>query len=393
MKQNNLLVVLRAVREHGPTVRQSIRAITSMSWGTIASSVQELCDKKLIKEQEKVNTGVGRRPTEIDLDVDHYRVLGLRIGSASIKAVLLDIKGKRLHECSIPTDSPEEGKSVIDLMYEAIDRTIEQGCARTSVLAGIGVAVPGALDLEAGVCLFAPRHPELTDMPLRKLLEERYGIPCFLDHVNNCAALGERWFGRGKDSSSFLCMLLGTGISAGIFINDDIFRGANSTAGEVGHISIDKAGKKCLCGKKGCLETYASGPAIAARAREEAATKGGARLLELAGGDLNNITAETVSLAARAGDKTAIKIYGEIGRYLGRAISDLINLFNTECIILCGRVSLASEFFLESLESTVRENAWPYSQKKILVSELDDSATMGGAAMVLREIYEKGLLL
>jgi len=392
MKRNNQLTILRAIQALGPVSRVRLQKETTLSWGTITSSTKELLEKRIVKEIGPVNTGVGRRPVELDMNTSEHFVVGVRLGSSYIRAIILDIKGNTAAEYKDFVDPQSSKEIILKQLLESVDTIL--GNARVSLekVAGIGIAAPGAIDARSGVCLYAPHHPNWKNVHLKQSFEQRFGKPCYVDHVNNCTALGQMLFGQGKGIDNFLCVLLGTGISAGIMIDGEVYRGVNCAAGEFGHMCIDPRGPDCACGSKGCLEGYATGPALAKMGRETAEKNPTSKIAVIAGGRLDSITGETVFQAAVEGDPGAAKIFEDMGFYLGIGISNLINLFNPECIILCGQVSLAHRFFLPSLEKTLEERAWNISDKEIKVSSTANTPVLGAAGNVLQAIYNGGLL-
>jgi glucokinase-like ROK family protein len=262
-----------------------------------------------------------------------------------------------------------------------------------ALLAGIGVAAPGAVDFRTGVCHFAPHHPRWKEVPLRRILESRFRVPCYVDHVSNCFALSEKLFGAGKGLASFICVLLGTGVSAGIVVNGEVYRGADGVAGEFGHTSIDANGPMCACGNAGCLEVYASGLALSRLATEAARKKPGGRDARRAVPADAEASGESLCEAAREGDPLAREIFSRMGGYLGIGVSNLISLLNPERVILGGRVSRASEFFLPAFEATVEKRAWHASTRDICISTLERAAVLGAAALVFQEVFSTGQIV
>ena len=392
MKRNNQLAILRTIRILGPVSRVRLQKETNLSWGTITSSIKELLAKRIVEEIGAVNTGVGRRPVELDMNTSEHFVVGVRLGGSYIRSIILDIKGNTTAEYKEYVDAGGSKEKILEQLFESVDTILANAGINLDNVAGIGVAAPGAIDAHAGVCLYAPHHPNWKNVHLRAAFEQKFGKPCYVDHVNNCTALGQMLFGQGRGIDSFLCVLLGTGISAGIIINGEVYRGTNCAAGEFGHVSIDPNGPVCACGSKGCLEGFASGPALAGLGREIAAGNRNSRIFSLVDGNLDEISGETVYQAAVEGDAEALKIFEDMGIYLGLGISNLINLFNPQRIILCGRVSRAHRFFLPSLEKTVENRAWHISNKEIKVSEITNAPVLGAAGNVLQEIYNGSLL-
>jgi glucokinase-like ROK family protein len=392
MKRNNQLTILRAIRALGPVSRVRLQKETTLSWGTITSSIKELLEKKVVNEIGSVNTGVGRRPVELDMNTAEHCVVGVRLGSSYIRAILLDIKGNVAGEYRDFVDPQSSKETILKQLLKSVDTILGNAGINLEKVAGIGVAAPGAIDANSGVCLYAPHHPNWKNVQLKQSFEQRFGKPCFVDHVNNCTALGQMLFGQGKGIDNFLCVLLGTGISAGIMIDGQVYRGVNCAAGEFGHMCIDPTGPQCACGSRGCLEVYATGPALANKGREIAEKNSTSKIAALAGGNLKSISAETIFQAAAEDDPEAAKIFEDMGFYLGIGISNLINLFNPERIILCGRVSQAHRFFLPSLEKTIEERAWHISNKEIKVCSTSNTPVLGAAGNVLQAVYNGGLL-
>jgi glucokinase-like ROK family protein len=393
MKLKNQLAILRIIREEGPISRVDIKERTRLSWGTVTTSTKELLDRRIITEIGAVTTGVGRRPIELDLNRTDNFVLGLQLGSLLVRAVLMDVKGTVVDQLEVPVDSRGSAPEILACLMDTGRRILQRHSISRTLLAGVGIAAPGAVDFSTGICLYAPHHPHLKDVPLKKKFEQAFGVPCFVDHDFNCFALSEQLFGYGKGMDSFICVLVGNGMAAGIVLHGEVYRGADSFAGEFGHTCIDPDGPMCACGSHGCLETLASGSAIAAATLRELPANPGSAILAAAHGDEGKVTAETVATAARQGDRLAREIYARMGAVLGVGISNLINTFNPRCIILGGRVSKASDLFLPSCMKTVRKRAWYASTKDVKVSRLERGEVLGAAALVLQQIFTTGQIV
>jgi predicted NBD/HSP70 family sugar kinase len=393
MKLKNQLAILRSIREDGPISRVNIKEKTHLSWGTVTASTKELLDRGIIAATGSVTTGVGRRPVELDLNRSDNFVLGLQLGSRLVRAVLMDVKGAVVDELEVAVDARGTSGEILSCLRETGRRILQKHAISRTLLAGVGIAAPGAVDFSTGVCLYAPHHPHLKDVPLKRKFEQAFGVPCFVDHDFNCFVLSEQLFGFGRGVESFICVVIGNGLSAGIVFHGEVYRGADSLAGEFGHTCIDPDGPLCACGNHGCLETLASGSAIAAAALRKLARSSGSAILTAARGDHSNITAETVAIAARQGDRLARELYARMGAILGLGISNLINTFNPRCIILGGRVSKASDLFLPSCMDTVRKRAWYASTKDVKVSHLERGEVLGAAALVLQQVFSSGQIV
>lgn len=393
MKKRNQLLILQKILEHEPVSKKAIKNKTGLSWGSTTTMINELIDCGIVAELRIKNTKVGRKPVEIGMNKEINKIVGIGLGASFIKSILLDGRGSVLASLSVPANPEDSREGLIRQITDAVDRLIKEGSVSLASLAGIGFAAPGAIDLRNGICLYAPHHPHWIDVPIMKILKKRYRLPCFMSHVNDCFALGEKWFGHGKDLNNFVCVLLGTGVSAGLIFNGRVYRGFNDTSGEFGHICVNPEGPVCVCGRRGCLEACASGYTIERKARQMAEKNSSGVLCRLAGEKGGLISGESVFQAANEGDPDAIGIFKEMGLYLGRGISILINILNPEEVILGGGLSHAHEFFLPAAREVISENAWKYSRVEMEISTLDDGAALGAGALVLEEIYNNGLLL
>jgi N-acetylglucosamine repressor len=352
-----------------------------------------LLARGIIREIGSVSTGMGRRPVELDMNTERNYVLGLRLGSFAVRSMVTDIKGQPVEKMAQRIDASGSRRHILAAMLACSRQLLQRRSIPHSGLAGIGIAAPGAVDFRTGICHYAPHHPNWKNVPLKEYFESEFGVPCYVDHVSNCFALSEMLFGFGKGLESFVCVLLGTGVSAGIVIHGEVYRGADCYSGEFGHTCIDMNGPVCACGNRGCVEAYTAGPALARMAAEKLRSgRGGGRIIQ-SGGESNEITAEAVCLAAGKGDKTALAVLRQMGAYLGIGVSNLINLFNPERVIIGGRVSKASEFFLPAFQDSLGKYAWHGSSKDVRISRLENGPVLGAVAIVLQEIFGRGHIL
>lgn len=392
IKLKNQLAILRTIQQDGPISRVDIKENTHLSWGTVTMSTKELLDRGIIAEAGSVTTA-GRRRIELDLNSRDNYVLGLQLGSRLVRAVLMDVKGAVVDKIEVPVNARGTSDEILSCLRETGRRILKKHSISRKLLAGVGIAAPGAVDFSTGVCLYAPYHPHLKDVPLKKKFEQAFGAPCFVDHNFNCFVLSEQLFGFGRGLDNFVCVAVGNGVAAGIVLHGEVYRGADNLAGEFGHTCIDPNGPLCACGNYGCLEALASGSAIAAAANRELPLNSDSSILTIARGDQGKITAETVAIAARHGDRLARDLYARMGAFLGVGISNLINTLNPQCIILGGRVSKASELFLPSCIEMVRQRAWNASTKNLKVSRLEHGEVLGAAALVVQQIFTTGRIL
>jgi glucokinase len=247
----------------------------------------------------------------------------------------------------------------------------------------VGIGSPGPLDTKTGVVLLTPNLGWIN-MPLRDRIAAGLGLPATLDNDANCAIFGEWWRGAARGAEYVVGLTVGTGIGGGIVLHGDVYHGASDIAGEIGHMTIDSTGRRCKCGNYGCLEAYASGPAIAARAVEGVEAGAETALPNYVGGDLKRITAQVVYEAAHDGDDYALEVVRDTAKFLGAGVANIINIFNPQVVVICGGVTLAGDKLFVPLRSEVKRRAFKPAVDvcRILPGELPGTAGVWGAAAV-----------
>src|SRR5690606_25556288 len=252
-------------------------------------------------------------------DSERY-VIGVDLGGTNIVVGAMTLDGEREITMRSEPTMPELGAvgvadRITGLIEDTIRLVMEREGANRDAFVGIGVGAPGPLDRARGIVVVAP-NLGWRDFPLRDAIESRVGLPTTLDNDANCATLGEWWRGAARGSRHVVGVTIGTGIGGGIILNGRLHHGASDVAGEVGHTTIDSNGRRCKCGNYGCLEAYASGSAIAARAIEGVRSGEKSRLAEYTNGDLNAVTAQVVYQAAHDGDEYAQEVVRETAGFL-----------------------------------------------------------------------------
>jgi len=229
----------------------------------------------------------------------------------------------------------------------------------------------------------SPNLPGWYDIPLRDIVREKYGVNTFLINDADAAALGEHRFGAGKGVNTLIYLTVSTGIGGGIIIKGKLHTGLHGSAGEIGHMTIDVNGPKCNCGNVGCLETLASGKAMAKEAIRRVSQGEKSSLTEIVGGKIENITAEEVSLAAQGGDSLALEVISKVASYLGVGMVNLVNIFDPEMIIVGGGMTKMGDLLLSPARQVVRERAFTLSAQavRIVPAKLGDDAGVLGAAV------------
>lgn len=320
-------------------------------------------------------------------------IAGVDIGGTNLRAGMVPFEGgEPAGVQSGPTREGEGAGEVVGRVVEMVGAAMEAVGAGDGGVAGVGVGAPGPLDRGRGVVIETP-NLGWREVPLRGMVAGQLGLPVEVDNDANCAAYGEWWVGAGRGAERLIGLTLGTGIGGGIVLGGEIYRGASGAAGEAGHMSVHFAGRRCGCGSRGCVEAYASGPAIAARAIEGLGTAGDTALAAIAAADPGRVTAEAVCDAAAAGDGYASRVVEETARILAVAVANLVHLFNPEVIVVGGGVAAAGDLLFEPLRAEVRRRAFRSATDvcRIVPAELPQTAGIIGAAAVLKRALHGSL--
>lgn len=293
------------------------------------------------------------------------KVIGIDIGGTAVKYGLLSEKGDVLESGEFPT----EGKKGVDNLFINICGVIDKYLEKD--ILGIAVSGTGQIDGSIGKVIGgSPIIPGWIGTNLVEKLEKKYNLPAVLENDVNCAALGEKWLGAGKDAKDFICLTIGTGIGGGIILNDEIFRGDSCVAAEFGHIQIVKNGIECMCGKKGCYERYASTTALVNMVKEKTGkTLNGKEIFEL----------------EKAGDKEIVKIVETWIDYLTDGLSTLAYIFNPSLIVLGGGVTKQGDYLLNRIKESLDKKIGENYRKNLSVrfAQLGNNAGMLGAEYLL----------
>ena len=308
--------------------------------------------------------------------------MGVDIGGTKVAAGLVDANGEissQVREPMIANSSAQEG---LNAVLSAISRVFPDGAMSVG---GIGICAPGPLDPKTGVILNPPNLPCWRNFPLGESVQRRYSAPVKIDNDANAAALAETRWGAARGCRNVFYATIGTGIGTGIVLDGKIYHGRTGSAGEGGHVSIDYQGPLCRCGKPGCIEILASGTAIAQRARQEmAASVANSMMLELAGGDVDAFTGEIVGKAADAGDALATKILTEATEMLALWLSNIVDLFDPDVIVIGGGAAALYRPFFDKLHEKISHlTVNPRADEVPILSARygADSGIAGGAAL------------
>jgi glucokinase len=316
----------------------------------------------------------------------HKFVLGVDIGGTKVAIGLVNSRGQIRHAARAPMIARGSAEQGFGAVLSAIDVVMPQ--ARAAGVRALGVCAPGWVESEKGILLRATNLPCWRNFPLARKIEKHYGLPTRLTNDASAAALAEAKWGAGAGRESIFYVSLGTGIGTAIVRDGKIYHGRAGGACEGGHMTVNFSGPLCGCGKRGCIEMYASGTAISRRARSLLGSTRNkhSRILKMAGGEISGVTAEVVSKAARVGDKLAMQVLEEASDHLAIWLGNIIDLLEPEAIILGGGIGRVMTSFRARMRRTLE--TWAINPRAHDVPILDarygaQSALAGAAALWL----------
>lgn len=284
--------------------------------------------------------------------------IGVDLGGTNLRIAAVDEHGKLIEKVTLGTQVSLGRDQVVNDMCDAVLRLSDKfkGAAR---LVGIGIGVPGIIDMRTGMLRESPNLPGWADYPVRSEIEKRLGTRVLLENDANAAALGEKWLGAAREFDEMAMITLGTGVGGGLVLGGRIWHGMTGMAGEFGHIVVEPEGHPCGCGSRGCVEQYASATAIVRMAREAIAAGGSSRLLTASSN--HEFSAKVVYNLAIQGDGEAQRIFRHVGRALGIVLAALVNGLNLPIYVIGGGVSSAWEAFSPSLFEELRQRSMVYA--------------------------------
>lgn len=309
--------------------------------------------------------------------------IGVDLGGTKCLGLAVDDGGKVVAECRVPTRSAGSPADVVIA-------TVEQLVAEVPGVVAVGVGAPGLVDGD-GVLRAAPNLTGVHDLPLRASVATAVGLPVRVDNDATCAAWGERELGAGRKEDHVLLVTLGTGIGGGLVMSGRLEHGANGFAGEIGHMVVDPNGPRCPCGQRGCWERYASGSGLGRLAREAAHAGRAARMVDLAGGDPENVRGEHVTAALAEGDAGAAEVMGQYAWWLALGLANLANIVDPRVIVLGGGLVEAGDLLLEPARAAFAglvEGASYRGDLRIVAAELGERAGAIGASLIARDARE-----
>ena len=285
--------------------------------------------------------------------------VGVDLGGTNLRIAAVDEQGRLIEKVTLGTKTELGRDHALNEMCEAI-RHLSDKYKSSGELMGVGIGVPGIIDLETGMIRECPNLPGWPGYPVQEEIEKRLGAPVILENDANAAAFGEKWLGAGRHVGDMAMLTLGTGVGGGLVLHGQIWHGMIGMAGEFGHMTVDPEGQLCGCGNRGCLEQYASATAIVRMARELIATGGAPGLAKAASSDVE-FSAKAIYSLAIQGDEQAQRIFRRVGRALGISLATMVNGLNLQMYVIGGGVCSAWEAFSPAIFEELRQRSMVYA--------------------------------
>lgn len=378
--------IVDTLRRHKQVSRVEIAQITGMSRSAITGLTQELLEQGLIKEtsSDTTTSARGRPRVQIELNPAAGYVIGVKLSLHQLSCAITDFRGEVLHTYTMAFNGGQEPEDVANAVEEAVNHCLEDAAIPPERVLGLCVGIPGYISQVGGICYWSPVFNQ-RDVNFEKILSSRFDWECYIENDANLVALSEHWFGRAKDINTFAVVTVEHGIGMGLIVDGQLYRGANGIGPEFGHSKVVYDGRPCRCGQNGCVEAYASDYAIL---RE---VDPGFSLQEYNTNPQSfHPMIEDVTQRALDGDEELCKVFDEAGRWLGRALGNMISILNPPTIFLTGAGMRAGTLLTDAAREESHKNQLSYNlfDTRIIITNTDDDVwAQGAAALVLEHIY------
>lgn len=392
----NSRLILEAVRVHQPTFRAAVARHTGLKPATVTVIVNDLIKHHMLEEVEAAATEAsaingtsrwGRPPLMLQVNGNVKRILAVDFEPDRIRVALTNIliEGVIYREQAI--DRFAEPKAILPIILSLCEEVLE-GVPRSQIL-GAGVSLPGVIDTAQGLLVSSTNMPRWQNVPIAAKLKQALKVPIHIERSLHLAALYEDWSNPQNHDKTTLILSLRTGVGMGIMHRGNLYVGNMGLDGEIGHTVIDLNGRQCECGSRGCLETFVSASAVTTRAQEMIDVGRGKLIKKQVDAGIP-LTPELVYRLAKQGDADSGVIVREIGRYLGIATANLINLLAPHDVVICGSIDTADELLLHAVSAEVDKNVLPRTRENVtlrLARETDRLPLLGAAVLVARQIF------
>lgn len=375
VKRSNLSKVFRIIQKEGPIERKEIQHLSNLSWGAVSQFTTVMLSADIIRQDFHPSGKVGKNPSMLTINTEDNYVVGVDFDFKSIRAVLLDLEGNIIKS---RVAAIIDGSRIIDILLNTLDDTLSEVLGKKNILT-IGISTQGNIDEEKGIALYLTFDPSWRNLNLKQIVEDHFQIQTFVFHDPDCILIAEKYFGDAfcNDLKNVITLNMNYGVGMSLMIDSKIYNSEGGRHGELGHTTVVPNGALCSCGKRGCLEAYASKVGIINRFIE-AVNNGNKTIVNVE--DSFGINYETIRDAAKKGDPLCTDLFIQAGEFLGQSFSSLASIFNPDVIILFGEFANDRALYKDVMEKIFNNDLYPGSKTKLFYSELGGSATSQGAA-------------
>lgn len=386
LKEFNQTAILDMIRVHKAISRAELSKLTGLSPTAIGSIVSELLEIGYISETGIGESKGGRRPVLIELKPESLYTIGIDMDVNYISFILMDTTSRIIEEKMLAMPKTMIFENVMKVIQKEIKRILKDHSITLERLLGIGMSVPGMVDSLEGKVIFAP-NMGWENVDIRGQFPELKGVNVYVENEAMASAISENWIGTCQGISNFVCVNIKSGIGSGIFIDGKPYRGTSGITGEVGHMVVDSNGSKCRCGNYGCLETIASTTHMVEQAKRLVKSGIASKLNDIE--DVEELDAKSIIDCAREGDEVARNILLEAARFLGLAVSSIVNILSPQKIVLGKDFVNYSDIVLDSLKEIVMCKALKQTSKDIEITEskLGQRASVLGSAIIPLKVF------
>lgn len=378
VKQINKSLVLDIIKSQDFISRAEVSQRSGLNKGTVSALVNELIDSDLIREMGPGQSSGGRRPVMLSFNQRAGYSIGVDLGVNYILGILTDLQGNIVQEKNIKLNH-FTFDFVVHQLISVIQCLIDATPSSTLGIIGIGIGVPGMVD-HNGTVLFAPKF-NWGSVNLKEKIADQFNTSVIIENDANAGSYGEMLYGTGKDISNLIYVGVGGGIGTGVIIGNELYKGTTGIGGEMGHVTIETNGKKCRCGNRGCWELYASESALLEQAKQLP--------------DFQNeseIDIEMLVQAASEGNSEVLRLFNEVGQYLGIGLTNIVNTFNPELIIIGNRFSKIRDWINHPINRTLEQRLLPYHRKHLKVTFSDlgiYSCALGSSSLSISNFFAR----
>ncbi|WP_165822514.1 ROK family transcriptional regulator [Paenibacillus montanisoli] len=377
VKQSNMSAVLKSIWEFEPISRVELVERTDLTSGTLTNLTQDMIRGGIIRESESSHGSVGRKRMLLRLDTENYRIIGIDIGRNAFEVVLTDLAGRVIAASEGSTAGMDNPDSILDLITPSVQKMKALSSDSGNKLLGIGVSIPGPMDMQQGILLDPPNFPGWEQYPVRAELEKRMEATVLINDDARSSAFAERWFGLGRTTSHLVHITMGIGIGGGVVMNGEMLYGANGLYGQIGHITVVHNGEPCACGNLGCWETVGSIPGIMRNWT-----------------DGHGKTIMNFFEAVQRNDREAARTLEYTLSILTDALTNLFNVYDPDVIVMGGKLYPYLSRYMPEIRKRVQSRVYPFVRERVRIEASTfgtSQSAVGAAALIFDRLMREPL--